>query len=244
MNTINILTNDDNLTFNFSIKFDIYGNLYFDGQEHNNHSYFSNNDNKTYQININGKNQPIAEQGLYAIIDNTNKRKKGSIKTLDEQTSLRSQVRKKKEQEEELDKEEENNDYEVTNDDDKDIDVELEGNRKKYYYEDNDIIEYDIEKLNDFDDSEDEEFTFLSANNDIYIDVNEREYGDISALYDTYIYNNNEIVYKTKAPNNEILYRIKIILNNSTMSLRSICDNDIFYKLKIDSGGQIEFIRL
>ena len=193
---------------NFSISFDVYGKI-----------YFSNNNNE-YQVNIDRNNNLILEKDKYDIIDKYDKQIY-KIQNLDE-NSLKQKI-------------EEDEDY---NSDE----VEEE---EDYYPEDNEYIVVDepiqnsdeIGELTDtFYDYGEHNLKFLFWSPDItdQIKIYYRKDGDITALYDTYIYDtNNQIIFKSNSPDDSSIYRIKIFPTGDIL-FRPIGNMEKKYILKVD----------
>ena len=211
---INIDGNDQ-LKF-LTISFDIYGSLYL---------HDDINPNKSYQLNISGKNVPYFDFGNYDII-NKQSNKLGTFTLLDKNNSLKTKIKIKIEKE--------INDYEEDeyNSDDE---YDLDGDKNEDYYpEDND--HYNNEEIND--NSEDEineeniklygydnhKFIFWNNLNDIQVSIFDRKDCDVMSLYDTYIYDNDRLIFKSNSPDNSSIYRFRIINNddNSTIYYRPI----------------------
>lgn len=85
-------------------------------------------------------------------------------------------------------------------------------------------------------------FTFYCKNDDVQI--NHRENGDISALYDTEIYDNNNIMLvQALSGDNGSIYTLHINLTDA-LYFKSISDTDYRnkYKLSINESGELKFI--
>ena len=237
---INIKTIDSNINFKFKINFDVYGNLYLDGNEIKNDNYFDDlfkNDSLVFQLNISSKNIPFAEKGSYNIINNINK-KINTFTVLDKVNSLKTKIKQKEENELNYDY----NSDEDNSEDDKNID---------YYPEDADH-QMSFENLNvDFDELIDEEniknygynnlkFIFSKSENYNNYDINYRVDGDIMALYDTYIYE-DKLIFKSTSPDNSSIYRLRLFANGECY-FRSIGNNEEKYFLIIQKNGELNFV--
>ena len=82
------------------------------------------------------------------------------------------------------------------------------------------------------------QFIFHHANDDIQI--NERENGDIAALYDTDIYNNNGLILRAVSGDNSSIYKLRIHLNEIYFKCVTCMENK--YKLEINNLGELRFI--
>ena len=222
----------DNEYLKGSVTFDLYGNLYITVNENTN----ENTNELTFQININGKNQPYADLGDYHIIDDQTNIKINKFTLLDKESSLKSNVIKNK------------NIEEVGSDEEYDEEGELI-DKNDYYEEDKYVLNDDNDdvdnKSNESDEDENPIFNFSFVNPSCQLKIDNRYNGDITALYDTYLYDNDLLCFKSNAPHNQILYRIKLF-SNGNFSLRSIGDRDIFYRLElcVGDGYCINFVRV
>lgn len=217
----------------YDLSFDPYGNLYITYSD------------KIFQVLIDGKNYPLCEIGTYNIISkyNTNLR---HFKLLDKHNSLRSKIQKKIDQ---LENDSENDDED---DDDENSDEEYYKSIKPNYYpEDEDHIDSDDEDNEDDDPIIDEDnlnkygvdnITFNFYGNQTICDINCREDGDIMALYDVYLYdNNNNLVFKSISSDNSSIYRFRIY-SNGDIYFRVIGSMEYKYKLNIENENNLKFI--
>jgi len=185
-----IITNN----YEINISFDPYGNLYI---EHN---------EKTYQVNINGSGIPILDQGSYTIISPYTKEFKQIIQ-VDKSNPLQKKIKKKLEQQEDNENnnsddeyflDEHNEDYcpedqdHIINQDESDDNISIDENTIEKYGEHN------------------YKFDFWNADQG---DVYYREDGDITSLYDTYIYNSDRLIFKSHSINDSSIYRFRIYIN-------------------------------
>jgi len=145
-----------------------------------------------YQININSKNNLYADIGDYKLLSNENNFKKSKF-------SLDKKLTKK-----------------IKND--------LDNNyfEENYYPEDNEYYEYSF--INDDHDiyynedvikkygTNNQPFNFSTNNTYNIFPVNNRENGHVMALYDSYVYKNNKLLFKSNSYNNESYYRLNIHL--------------------------------
>lgn len=196
-----------------AISFDPYGNLYYEHAQ------------KTYQVNITGTGMPVLDQGKYTIIQPYDKDYKKIIPT-DKNNPLQKKIKKnldKQEDHENSDDEyflDEHNDDYYPEDQDHVIDEENDEND-----DDNISIDGDtIEKYGEYN------YKFEFWNND-KLDINYREDGDITALYDTYIYDGNDLIFKSHSADNSSIYRFRIY-KNGDIFFRPIGGIERKYKLE------------
>ena len=212
----------------YRLCFDPFGNLYLDSN------------GKIYQVNISNKHVPYLEEGLYNIIkQSTNLIKK--LTAVDKQNSLRMKIQKKFEKQE--DEEAFDSDDEYYLDDKNEIDYYPEDN--DYYHdsdsseEDNGTIHNDIIDENNINNYGEMnlEFNFMKNDTDT-IEINYRENGDVMALYDTYIYNNNKLVFTSHSKDNSSIYRLRIEGDN--IYCRSIGGVEHKYVIKILENNDLD----
>lgn len=209
-------TNDDHQLKMLTISFDLYGNLYF----------HENNDQlKAYQLNISGRNIPHLHFGDYEIITKYSEKIK-TFSVLDKNNSLKAKIKFKIEKEQN-----EYEEFEYNSDDDYDLDGD---NKVDYYPEDNDHLnnEDSNDDSNDIDIMDEEniklygqnnrKFTFWNNTFDNLIPIFDRNDGDIMALYDVYIYNNDKLVFKSNSPDNTSIYRFRINISNGDIYFRPV----------------------
>ena len=86
-------------------------------------------------------------------------------------------------------------------------------------------------------------FIFHSISSDAdLIQINERENGDITSLYDTEIYNvNNTLIFKAISEDSSSIYKLKIYLNGKIF-FGIITNTEREFKLSINNTGQLIFI--
>jgi len=211
----------------FSICFDYYGNLYLDGSKYNDSSYFKNTNSvqyMIYQINIDEKNELVAEMGDYKIIDEEFILKKNNIKKfVKNENNLEKKI---KMQENEYFNED--LEYYVIEDDTKEND--------EYLLDDDSKKNYGIDNV---------PFIFSESNttclDKMNIKINHRKNGDICALYDTYIYNDNNLILKSNSYNETSIYRI--FIENELLKLKLIGESEKKYIITIDEEKKISFIK-
>ena len=199
-------------------SFDPFGNLYLE------------NNGKVYQANISGKHILYLEQGLFDIIKSYNSKIK-KIDLLDKQNSLKVKIQKKIDRQDDEEMFDSDDEYYIDNKDE--IDYHPEDN--DYYHDDSDDDDdtYEIiddDNINRYGDMN-SEFSFM--NNDIEIKINYRENGDVMALYDTYIYNNDKLVFCCRSKDDSSIYRLRIIGDN--IYFRLIGDREQKYTVKVSN---------
>jgi hypothetical protein len=83
------------------------------------------------------------------------------------------------------------------------------------------------------DDKQVEETYFLFYDNESHLTINERNNGDIDALYDTFIYDENNLTFRTKLSDETNFYRV-IIYTSGKFFFRPIgCSTEKKYTLHI-----------
>ncbi|AYV78239.1 MAG: hypothetical protein Edafosvirus7_31 [Edafosvirus sp.] len=205
------------------ISFDKNGNVYIDVN------------NSTYQINVDRNHKPYCDKGNYEIKKLETQPKIGKLVPTNSKYSLKGKTIQKIEKDkqelldDELDNENENN---------------QENHERIYFHEDSQYFE-DIElDPNEDDDEEMNEYFSFSSNN-MEIPINERENGDILALYDTLIFNDERICLKTKLllGSDDIvpLYRLQMYASGKCF-FRPIGDKDTQYYLKINQNDELLFM--
>jgi hypothetical protein len=235
--SIIVNSSDPHKTFNFKITFDEYGNLYFDGSEYVTDNYFMSKKSLLFQVNISGKNIPLLEPGCYDIIE-TSQRKVHKMFLIKKDNSLKAHIKNKKEEMIEQDSDSDEFDEEI--------------NEEINYYPEED--DYFNEQVNEDSDSsldednlkqygkDNQKFIFSSVDVNYPISVHNRQYGDISALYDTYIYEKDVMCYKSNSQNNNSIYRFRIY-ENGKIYFRLIGYPEICYVLYIDQDGSLLFVK-
>lgn len=216
--SIQIKTNNGDKLINFS--FDVYGNLYFD------------NDNNTYQINITGKNIPCCEIGEYDIISEY-ENNLGTFSLLNKENSLKIKVKHKIEEE-----------AEYNSDDEYDLDGD---NITDYYPEDNDYVynednassdelidEYNVSNYG----YDNLKFEFWNNSINKPIPIYNRKDGDIMSLYDVYVYDNNNLVFKSNSRDNSSIYRIRLNTDGN-IYFRPIGYPEELYELVLNDTNQL-----
>lgn len=75
---------------------------------------------------------------------------------------------------------------------------------------------------------------------DYNIPIYSREYGEVAALYDTYVYNESMLSFKTNSRDNTAIYRL-ILNTDGKISFRPIGYIEHHYNLYINSDGSLLF---
>lgn len=211
------------------ISFDANGNAYL---EYN---------GVTYQVCVDGKNRPFLDKGDYDIID-ISSIKKGKLKLSEHKYSLKGKLLKEKEKEKESKIEDDNSDDDVN-------DEEL---NQKYYPEDKEYFEDysapkkepnqdpidETDKSDDEDDHDTNSEEWKYSITELDIDVSRRKNGDISALYDTIVYNNDIMCFKMSQSSSPAIYRLQIY-NSGKCSFRATGDSDNYYNVVLNKDKEL-----
>ena len=217
-------TNDEKFIIS---SFDFYGNL-----------YFTSTGDKSYQVNIDGKNNLFLEEGIYKILSNEEINRKGLVVTKG-MDSLSNKILTENEN-----CDNEDNEYNPYSDEDNEKEEnDYYPEEDDYYLSDEsdsetyDLIYEDIEKKFG---NHNKRFNFFSIRKNLDDDelINSREHGDVCALYDTYIYDHNMLCFKSSAQNNDSCYRIKLY-SNGNIIFRPIGYSEQNYKLILDNDDNI-----
>lgn len=192
------------------ISFDNYGNIYLDDIL----------TGKTYQVNIDGRNNLFFEEGSYptqksvAIVSKLHSEPDQSLKNI-----VRTHV---------PDDMEEAFDEDFLNQEEFYKHLEEE----KYCYEDKNSDSEDELTTNTFDEEEwNSKFRFSTINEEYKPTVENRENEDICALYDTFVNHDGQIVFKSSAVNYYSPYRINI-LTSGKLIFRPVGSAEKHYKLE------------
>ena len=198
------------------VSFDINGNAYVDISKH----FKFNN---LFQICVDGENKPYCDPGDYTILDNTIP-KFGNMFNSENKEEENSE-------DEDSDKEEEVVDDYVRHDPYCNI-------SEKYYYEEKDTLY----NLND-DHYDDSKFHFCSLTLAIDIPVVDRLNGDILSLYDTFLYQDNNNVFRSKLVGEAPLYILKLHESGSVY-FRNICNRntETEYSFSIDKENNLKIV--
>lgn len=235
---IPISTHDD-IQQTISISFDVYGSLYLHDDSEKSYAH---------QLNVNGNNTPYFESGTYDIYEPYTD-KPGTFTILDKNNSLKTKIKKKLERDIE-------NEEEYNSDDDYDLDGDG-ANDIDYYPEDGDHLNDDQDANNSDSDSDsgnylDEDniknyghnnikFKFWNNTHNNPIPIYYRNFGDIMALYDVYVYDNNNLIFKSNSSDNSSVYRFKIHTNGD-IYFRPIGYSEKKYKLKFTDSNELVLI--
>lgn len=184
--------------------------------------YFELND-KSYQVNIDGQNRPVLDCGDYTIINTSNNITINKFNSIEASNILREKAKKTLEEDgESYDAYTENYDYAIN---------------KNLNNSDNEIIDEDIENQYG---NHNKPFNF--TNNNSIIPINMREFGDICALYNSYIYNGTDVCFISTSSNETSYYVIKVYTNGN-IQFRPIGYSEKLYKLVlIDDNLTIQLV--
>lgn len=226
-----VVKNHLNKEYQFSISFDNFGNLYFE------HPSIQD----VYQINVDGRNKPYSIKDKFEVIDESSS-KIGKFKILGKRFSLKEKIKK------ELETNKITFDEFDLNDDDLD-------QEEDYFPEDNDhinIIENDTSEedliYHEVYDEENvkkygiDNLEFLFWGDTSEIKVKNRIDGDISALYDTYIYGEGgKLLFKTNSKDDSAIFRFNIHTNGKIF-FRPIGEIETLYHLQITEDQELIFV--
>jgi len=246
---VNISTESNNNEYlPVNISFDLYGNLYFDISKIKNNEYFKDEINfNSFQINIDGRNNLYGDQGNFNILETKNN-KLTKFKLTSEHSKLQFKAMKELATKE-LD-EEELETYDTFDDGEIDPDlIDPYEEELKYFPERNEFFETDVVSSDDIIDEDlinsygyhNLKFNFSHASDDATIPIYNREDGDITALYDTYIYQNDNLCFKSSSRNDESLYTIKVH-DNGILYFRPHGFREQQYKILFTKNGKLLFI--
>jgi hypothetical protein len=207
------IIDEDGKTQDIRLSFDMYGNLYF-------------ND---LQISVNNKNHLVAEAGDYYVLEKNIDTNFKKLHMFDKNNRLKKKVLKtiNEPHTEELDDDDPENPYEIEDEDhyvdsgDDEPELVVDEEKSRQYGDDN------------------KPFTF-STSVGIENLVNDRNNGDICALYDTYIYRDNNLSVKSTSSDNSSIYRIKCY-SDGAVFCRLTTDVDVRFYPKLLKTGEIIF---
>lgn len=216
------------------ICFDLYGNAYLDtGLE------------QIYQICVNGKNEPFLDKGVYKIINNTDSSMKLSknYKCVKGANTLleKSKTSLIEEADGEIDVSTVHlelfpEDYDYCVDDtikDESSENELSDND----VQDNTFLDEDIEKNYG---SHNKKFMFKNIGlGNKNIPIENREFGDVCALYDTFIYDGDKLIFISCDSVYDSVYRMQIC-TSGLIKFRPIGNQDKIYKIIVDGSGDLQ----
>lgn len=197
-----------------SVSFDRYGNLYLTFRDIN------------YQLNVDGKNKLFLLTGDYEISEpDTDLINQVKIKKMTASNGMLFQ-KKIREELEELDSDGEldDEDYDLLKEDDdywEDEKEILSEDEEEDYLINEDLIEKYGEQ--------NQPFVFWSTRSEEEIQINHRRDGDITSLYDSFIYENQQIIFRAQSLNEDSIYRL--IINDGLILFRPIGESDRSYRL-------------
>jgi hypothetical protein len=141
-----------------------------------------------------------------------------------------------------------NSNYEIINDNVEVTKLKLVEGENNDVYENNEIYDEQDEYIIELDEygneilCGDDNQPFVFYFNDNNIQINERENGDVCALYDTEVYGiNNMPLIQSASGDNGSIYKLKIYLNN-TIYFSCVGNTEDKYKLIINENGELLFV--
>jgi len=219
----------------YQISFDIYGNIYFDGTKLSKY---------IYQISIDGKNMPYGERDEYKILDYIEGEDEVDTKKFKPiERSLEREVRKEGERKRYVLEDDLEENYE-----DEDIEAKYLQEDLDYYDDDyNDDYNEEVSEYSPYDDDNVKKYGYQNKRFDFYangahgidVPVNKREDGDIAALYDTYIYKNGILCFRSHSKNNDAIYRMRIV--DGKFWFRPLGSKEECYEIEIDENDNLIF---
>ena len=169
-------------------------------------------DGTTYQVSIDGKNTPSIEPGEFQTLDEVTKYKK----LLLQEENKEDEDCCDSSEEDEPDYLEEDEEYMIED------------------YDNHSEVEYDVDNIEKYGESN-KPFNFSAPSSVDDILITDRMNGDITALYDTFIYKNNGLTFVASSQEEESIYRFRIN-DDGGMTFRPIGGSELFYGLMIDDG--------
>lgn len=220
---VNIYNNSEADPIRLKISYDYYGNVYIDASCLKEDTFFLPSvKDYIYQLNIDGYNNLFMEPGTYKIYDTDITKKTYELKHIEPKPKPESEPKLELEptleEEEEPEYFPEEDQYYINKNDDSD---------NEYIYED---IEKQYGVYN-------KRFNFSSSITCIPIEM--REDGEVSALYDSYIYNNNNVCMVSNSANEDTYYRIKLHMDTGIIQFRPLGGEEKTYKLYIKPTGEL-----
>ncbi len=199
---IKVYTSPTNTNYEYyETSFDLYGSMYL------------NLNNCAYQLCVDNKNKPYFDLGDYKILDGKTVLF-GSI--LDMSTFSDNLPDSNYE-----DSDDENSDYEYNDDPDPFGTV-----NEKYFPEEKDYL-FSVPAKNHMK----KKFYFCKLSDNINIQVNNRNNGDINALYDTFIYQDNKCKFRSKLLGEPPLYVLRVY--EDRIEFRNIYDTNNIQKYNL-----------
>ena len=99
-----------------------------------------------------------------------------------------------------------------------------------YFPEDNGHSLVDTIKIDDIDDNDESFFTFYESTH--LLDIQNRNNGEVNALYDIFVYDkSNILVFQSKIQDNTTIYRVVLCLDGKIFFRPIGCDVEKNYKL-------------
>ena len=197
------------------VSFDFYGNLYF------------RLNNNTYQLNVDAKNTPYLDHDNYDILNNNiNNNINNNQFKLQKFNNYNTPYGTLSEKMQTMINDDSHNFYPEDN---TYYMLDEETNQHLSTLDNEDIIDEDMEKQYGVFNKK-----FIFSHNSIndIIPINMRQNGDICALYDTYVYNETNLCFKSNSNDEISYYRIRLY-NNGDLFFRPIGYSEKLYKLHI-----------
>lgn len=223
--SIKIQTRNRHKEYHFQVLFDPYGNVYLDGSSYGTDPYFVVSDLPLiYQINVDRHNKPFMEPGNYPVANDVVKPVHKLIPLGD--GSLKKHTKKEKEHVmEEHEMEVEENYYPE----------KMEFMEDVVSEESEEFIDEDL--LNKYGEHNVKfRFSGIQLENTMIVP---REDENISALYDTYIYDKGVILFKSESQNEESIYLMKIHTDGKLI-FRPIGYRDVAFNCFLHPDGTME----
>jgi hypothetical protein len=194
-------------------EFDNCGNLYFKNQTLN-----------IKQINIDKNNLLIFEDGNYSLIEDNKDNEETKINLLKfYENSLKKEVAES-----------------IKLLDDEDPEIHNEYYKEDDYY--NQYIEYDYNPDGFFGDEYYETLEnkcYFSSNQINEIKINKRKNGDIEPIYETLIFEKNNLVFRTSFIE-EPPFRLILNLDNDTIELKSVGNRSKLFKIENNKINKLD----
>lgn len=206
------------------VSFDVFGNLYFDAH------------GKSYQTNVNGKNNLSLDEGDFKIFG-VKEGELSKFKLIEDHNMLKEKT-KKELQKYRYDIYDQEYDAEFVQDQ-IEIDYKYFPEKKEFFdFKIIDSKEYiDEDSINTFgEDNLKFNFSHLSIASPIPIFY--RKYGEVSSLYDSYIYSDNKMIYRSFSKNENSIFTIKIH-NNGELSLRPTGNRETHYQMSLTNDNKL-----
>lgn len=173
---------------------------------------------RVYQLNVDGRNHLQLLDGDYHILGTHEDTK---LMVPSQGMSLNKKIREEREE----------------SDDDENDDDDPFIEDRDYWNEDSDSedILFDEDNMARYGLSN-QPFIFWSTG-DQKIPVNYRQHGDISSLYDTYVYRYDDILFRSSSRNEQSIYRL--VIRDDALLFRTPGETGSMYRLSTDDAGEL-----